>query len=153
MALEIERKFLVESLDFLAGIEGTVAKQGYIAMGPPASVRVRIMGEQAQLNMKEFTEGLARQEFEYPIPLADGEALLQLCAENVLEKTRYFVTHDKHVWEVDVFSGANDGLVVAEIELVAEEEVFEQPDWLGEEVTGDVRYYNSSLTQNPYSQW
>ena len=153
MPIEIERKFLVKHSDFLKELTGLTAKQGNLAPGPPASVRVRIMGDTARLNIKEFKSGSRRQEFEYPIPIHEAEALLTLCNNQVVEKQRYTLQHGSHQWEVDVFEGANAGLILAEIELTQEDEHFENPEWLGEEVTDDTRYYNVCLAEHPYTQW
>jgi adenylate cyclase len=118
-----------------------------------ASVRVRIAGDLAYLNMKSRELGHTRQEFEYPIPVADAEALLKLCVGGLIDKTRHYVTHAGFVWEVDVFDGENAGLTIAEIELPSADTPFEAPGWVGREVTNDLRYYNLALAERPYSQW
>ncbi|MDY6979160.1 MAG: CYTH domain-containing protein [Pseudomonadota bacterium] len=155
MAVEIERKFLVNSERWREQADaGQQLAQGYLIGAREASVRVRIEGERANLNIKSATMGIYRQEYEYPIPLADAREMLDtLCEKPVIEKTRYHVEHAGHTWEVDVFEGENAGLVVAEIELASESEPFEQPDWLGEEVSADPRYYNVSLVKHPYKAW
>ena len=155
MATEIERKFLVKNDGWRAQAEpGVRFRQGYLAGGGKASVRVRVEGEAANLNIKSATLGVRRQEYEYPIPLADAHLMLDsLCEGRLVEKTRYCVTVGKHVWEVDVFEGDNAGLVVAEIELDHEDEPFERPAWAGEEVSHDRRYYNVYLAQHPYREW
>ncbi|MDR9436924.1 MAG: CYTH domain-containing protein [Thiohalophilus sp.] len=155
MAIEIERKFLVTSDRWREQADaGQHLAQGYLIGAREASVRVRIEGERANLNIKSATLGIHRQEYEYPIPLADAREMLDtLCEKPVIEKTRYHVEHAGHTWEVDVFEGENAGLVVAEIELASESETFEQPDWLGEEVSADPRYYNVSLVKHPYKAW
>ena len=153
MAIEIERKFLVRGDGWRAGAEATVYKQGYLAVNPGCSVRVRLGGEQAWLTIKGASKGLARQEFEYPIPPGDAEALLGLCLPGVISKTRYVLTHGLHSWEIDEFHGDNAGLLLAEIELQREDEVFERPEWLGEEVSNDPRYYNAALSARPYCEW
>ncbi|MBI5463074.1 MAG: CYTH domain-containing protein [Gammaproteobacteria bacterium] len=160
MAIEIERKFLVLNDDWRAAADaGTQYRQGYLSRvtGPEAvrsSVRVRTDGERAFLNIKSATLGIRRQEYEYAIPLADAEAMLaELCVGARVEKTRYHVRVGAHVWEIDVFGGANTGLIVAEIELGHEDEVFERPDWLGAEVSDDPRYYNVCLADRPYGSW
>jgi CYTH domain-containing protein len=154
MGVEIERKFLVADTAFLAGVAGERLQQGYIATTERATVRVRIGGERAWLTLKGRSEGISRREFEYEIPLAHAAACIEeLCSGPVIDKTRYRVTHGAHVWEVDVFHGDNDGLVIAEIELARDDEVFECPAWLGAEVSGDPRYYNSSLARRPYRSW
>lgn len=160
MALEIERKFLVLNDAWRAAADaGTPYRQGYLSRvtGPDAvrsSVRVRTDGERAFLNIKSATLGIRRQEYEYAIPLADAETMLaDLCVGAVVEKTRYHVVAGAHVWEIDVFAGANTGLIVAEIELGHEDEAFERPEWLGAEVSDDPRYYNVCLAERPYSRW
>jgi CYTH domain-containing protein len=154
MSLEIERKFLVADHSILAGRQGERLVQAYIAATGRATVRVRIAGQQAWLTLKGATKGITRRELEYPIPVADAElCLAELCAEGVVSKTRYRIPHAGHVWEVDVFDGANAGLVLAEIELSAAEEGFERPPWLGEEVSGDPRYFNSQLAERPFGSW
>jgi adenylate cyclase len=115
---------------------------------------VRIEGERANLNIKSATLGVRRQEFEYPIPLAEAEEILDtLCEQPQIEKIRYLLPYGGHTWEIDVFAGENEGLVVAEIELASEDEAFERLAWLGEEVSGDTRYYNVCLVRHPYREW
>jgi adenylate cyclase len=155
MAIEIERKFLVSNDSWReAAGPGIPIKQGYLVGGKDASVRVRLQGDTANLNIKSATLGVRRQEFEYAIPLADAEVLLNtLCHHPIIEKVRYLVPYANKQWEVDVFEGDNAGLIVAELELQDETEVFEPPSWLGEEVSHDPRYYNSCLSQHPYKDW
>ena len=153
MAVEIERKFLVTSLDMLEGIAGTELSQGYLSHSPDSTVRVRVAGDQGWLTIKGRTQGTRRLEFEYEVPPDDARALLALCQSGRIEKTRYRVPANSHIWEVDVFHGDNDGLVVAEIELADEREDFARPPWLGQEVTDDPRYFNSALSEMPYCQW
>jgi len=155
MGTEIERKFLVSSDDWRrAADSGTAFRQGYLIGAKKASVRVRIEGEQANLNIKSATLGVRRMEYEYPIPLAEAQEMLDtLCEQPQIEKVRYRVPCEGHTWEIDVFAGENEGLVVAEIELQAEDEVFSRPAWLGEEVSGDTRYYNVCLVTHPYREW
>jgi adenylate cyclase len=153
MAIEIERKFLVRGDGWRAGAAATVYKQGYLSVNPGCSVRVRLGGDQAWLTIKGASRGLARQEFEYPIPPGDAEALLGLCLPGVISKTRYVLMRGKHRWEIDEFHGDNEGLLLAEIELDHEDEAFDRPDWLGEEVSEDPRYYNAALSANPYCRW
>ena len=154
MKIEIERKFLVADTAFLAELQGERLVQGYIASSGRATVRVRRCGEQAWLTLKGRSVGISRNEFEYPIPLVDAECMLaELCAGPVISKTRYRVTCGDHLWEVDVFDGANTGLVVAEIELTREDEPFAMPEWLGAEVSADPRYSNSRLVEHPYRNW
>ncbi|MEN8169723.1 MAG: CYTH domain-containing protein [Pseudomonadota bacterium] len=155
MATEIERKFLLNSDDWRdsAGA-GTHFRQGYIVGAERASVRVRIEGEAANINIKSATLGVRRQEYEYPIPLVDAQELLDtLCEQPQIEKTRYHVSYGEHTWEIDVFTGDNEGLIVAEIELGDEDEAFELPPWAGAEVSDDKRYYNVCLVNHPYSEW
>ncbi|HVJ38438.1 MAG TPA: CYTH domain-containing protein [Stenotrophomonas sp.] len=161
MGIEIERKFLVSGDGWRADAHQVIAMaQGYIndqaAMqsgAQRASVRVRIQGQEAFLNLKSRELGHTRQEFDYPIPLDDARALLALCVGGLVDKRRHLVRHAGHLWEVDEFLGDNAGLVVAEIELQQADEAFERPGWLGEEVTDDVRYYNLALAAHPYSRW
>jgi len=161
MGIEIERKFLVTGDGWRAAAHEVVPMaQGYIndqaAMdsgAQKASVRVRIQGDAAYLNLKSRELGHTRQEFDYPIPVADARALLALCVGGLIDKRRHLVRHGGHLWEVDEFLGDNAGLVVAEIELDDAGEAFERPDWLGEEVTDDARYYNLALASKPYRHW
>ncbi len=160
MSIEIERKFLLINDDWRAQADnGVVMRQGYLNSvsfdnEQKSSVRVRIAGEQASLNIKGATLGITRQEYEYPIPLADAHELLDTLADGpLIEKTRYHVQHGAHTWEIDVFSGDNQGLVVAEIELASEDEVFARPSWLSEEVSADTRYYNVCLVKHPWKNW
>ncbi len=155
VATEIERKFLLRDDSWRADADaGSVMRQGYLIGARRASVRVRISGERAHLNIKSATLGIERQEYEVEIPLTDAEELLDtLCERPLIEKTRYHVRHDRHTWEIDVFSGDNAGLVVAEIELGSADEAFEKPAWLGQEVSHDKRYYNVCLVTHPYQDW
>lgn len=155
MATEIERKFLVKG-DFLLEVASSQRiVQGYICSLPDRTVRIRIRGEEGFLTIKGASDekGLRRYEFEQPIPLADAEELLKLCEPGTIDKVRHLITNGKHTWEVDVFHGANEGLILAEIELADEDEPFDKPAWLGNEVSGDRRYYNSMLTKQPYTEW
>ncbi len=153
MGIEIERKFLVkdDSWRTVAG-EGRLCKQGYICSGNGKTVRVRILGHRAYLTIKGPTKGITRSEFEYGIPVHDAEAMLLLCG-NLVEKVRYIIPHAGLKWELDVFAGANEGLVMAEVELKSESQPFELPEWAGKEVSGDSRYYNAYLSQHPFSEW
>ena len=154
MAVEIERKFRLTNTDFLTHRDGERLTQGYLSHDPRATVRLRVQGDNAWLTIKGKTHGASRSEFEYPIPTADAHAMLdEMCPEGVIDKTRYRIKVGEHVWEVDEFHGDNQGLVVAEVELDSEDQPFERPPWLGEEVTGDPRYYNSALSRTPYGQW
>lgn len=153
MALEIERKFLLANGRWRDRVSrSTRIAQGYLG-GDACSVRVRIEDKQGSLNIKSKQLGVVRQEFEYGIPLQDAEALLELACGQVLRKLRHYIEMEGHVWEIDEFEGANAGLVVAEIELEAVDASFPRPDWLGEEVTDDARYYNVNLMREPYSRW
>lgn len=155
MGTEIERKFLLRDESWRQQAdEGTAFRQGYLIGAEKASVRVRIEGDRANLNIKSATLGVYRQEYEYPIPLADAEEMLdKLCERPQIEKTRHLLRHGDHTWEIDVFAGDNEGLVVAEVELASEDEPFELPDWAGEEVSHDTRYYNVCLVRHPYREW
>ena len=160
MAIEIERKFLVSGDGWRAAAERSEAMaQGYLnhvdglAGGDLASVRVRLEGPRAALNIKSCEPGRSRQEFEYPLPVEDARALLALCTGGRVEKRRHYVRHGAHLWEVDEFEGDNAGLVVAEIELGRADEPFSRPAWLGQEVTDEPRYYNLALATRPYARW
>jgi adenylate cyclase len=155
MAIEIERKYLLKNDAWRAQADqGAEYVQGYLVGSPSASVRVRIQGEQAYINIKSATLGIRRTEYEYAIPLKDARHMLdKLCEKPLIKKKRYHVNHSGNVWEVDEFSGENTGLVVAEIELPDEETQPVLPDWIGEEVSGDPRYYNVSLVKHPYCKW
>jgi CYTH domain-containing protein len=155
MALEIERKFLVDA-DFMA--EATSSSrivQGYLASSPSASVRVRIYGEKGYMTVKGriSQSGMSRFEWEKEIPVDEALSLLMLCGGGVIDKVRHIVPFGGHEFEVDVFAGANEGLILAELELSSEDESFEKPSWLGQEVTGDMRYHNSMLLKHPYNKW
>ena len=155
MGIEIERKFLVTG-DAWRREAGRSLKmhQGYLAgEGGRASVRVRLEGTEARLNIKASVIGAARAEYEYPLPVADARTLLETLCIGTLEKVRHYVEHDGLTWEVDEFSGANAGLVIAEIELDSVEQIFTQPLWVGRELTDDRRYYNHYLALHPYATW
>jgi adenylate cyclase len=154
MGYEIERKFLVKDEGWREGGNGKAMRQGYLAVGPPVAIRVRIANGQAILNIKKATTDIGRDEFEYAVPAADAEVMLAgLCEGYIIEKTRHDVWHAGKKWEIDVFEGANAGLIVAEIELDDASEHFERPPWLGPEVSHDPRYLNSCLSRRPYSLW
>jgi adenylate cyclase len=152
MPVEIERKFLVRGDDWKTD-RGVRFIQGYLNRDAERTVRVRIAGAKAFLTVKGINDGAARAEFEYDIPVADAEQLLQICVGALIEKTRHTVVYAGMMWEIDEFHGANDGLIVAEIELEAAEQTFVRPAWIGQEVTADARYFNSSLAVKPYSSW
>jgi adenylate cyclase len=154
MGVEIERKFLLQGEAWRQLGEPVLMRQGYLCAEPTRTVRVRIEGDQGTITIKGKSSGARRGEWEYPIPVDEaGELLDQLCERPLIEKYRRRIEHAGHVWEVDEFLGANAGLVVAEIELTSEDEAFAKPDWIGAEVTGDARYFNSSLMRLPYSRW
>ena len=150
--IEIERKFLVNG-DFLPYVtRKEKIVQAYICNTPEKVVRVRMKGERAYITIKgpSNEKGFSRCEFEYEIPVADAEEMLKLCEPCFIEKVRHYVFFENHTFEIDVFSGANEGLVLAELELESEHEAFAKPDWLGEEVTGNSRYYNAYLALHPF---
>lgn len=155
MAQEIERKFLVVDDSWREHIVKTIDyRQGYMSNTERASVRVRVAAGQAHLNIKSATLGVERLEYEYPLPEADAHEMLdKLCDKPLIEKTRYYVEDAGHTWEVDVFAGDNAGLIVAELELPSADTPFNQPAWLGEEVSHDPRYYNVMLVKHPYKDW
>ncbi len=152
---EIERKFLLQANSWRAmARDRSAIRQGYLNLDPERTVRVRLRDERAVLTIKGRGEGLVRPEFEYAIPRAEAEAMLEtLCMGEPVEKTRYLVDVGEHLWEIDVFEGANAGLVLAEVELSTADEHVTLPSWVGEEVSGDERYYNSQLAQCPFGQW
>jgi adenylate cyclase len=152
MGTEIERKFLVAGRPWREG-SGVPYRQGYLNRDKERTVRVRTAGNQAFITIKGVTRGASRAEFEYEIPPADAEQLLQLSDGPILEKNRYVIRHEGSKWEVDEFLGDNAGLVVAEIELRSEDESFSRPHWLAREVTGDSWYYNVNLATHPYCRW
>lgn len=154
MPQEIERKFLLNKDSWRSSVhESRVLRQGYLCGNTRASVRVRIDGDRANLNIKSATLGVERLEFEYPIPPEHARVLLAELSGEVVEKTRHEVRHEGHIWEIDEFAGDNAGLIVAEIELEDAAEAFARPDWLGAEVSEDPRYYNNELARHPYSRW
>ncbi len=154
MAREIERKFLVIGDDWRGLAPGKDYRQGYLSTVAERTVRVRVAGERAFLTVKGISVGASRAEFEYGIPVADADEMLDgLCERPIIEKTRYRIPHEGFVWEVDEFAGANAGLIVAEIELASEDQQFPHPSWIGEEVTGDPRYFNANLIAHPFSAW
>ena len=156
MGIEIERKFLIRDgseNQWRGDITGISYVQGYLSRERGRTVRVRIAGPKAYITIKGEVQGISRAEFEYAIPLEDARAMLPLCDGPLVEKTRHLIPHEGYVWEVDVFHGDNEGLTVAEIELKDEGQHVPIPEWAGEEVTGDPRYYNSSLSRHPYREW
>lgn len=161
MGLEIERKFLVTSEAWRAAAHAVIPMaQGYVndaasieSGAQKASVRVRVQGDAAYLNLKSREIGHTRQEFDYPIPVEDARALLALCVGGLVDKRRHLVHHGGLLWEVDEFLGDNAGLVVAEVELEHADQAIDLPEWVGEDVTDDVRYYNLALAAHPYTRW
>ncbi len=154
MALEIERKYLID-LEKIGTLEnGIRIKQGYLSTDKNAVVRVRVKNDKAYLTIKGANNGISRLEFEYEIPFDEANEMLDnLCKKPVIDKTRYIIKHDIHIWEIDVFYGDNEGLVVAEVELKDENEKINLPSWIKEEVTSDNRYFNSNLMKHPYKDW
>ncbi|PIE00399.1 MAG: adenylate cyclase [Thiothrix nivea] len=155
MATEIEHKFLLANEGWRQQIIRSVAyRQGYLSNNKSASVRIRIAGDTANINIKGMTIGVQRSEYEYPVPLADANEMLdQLCLRPLIEKVRHFVEYGGKIWEIDEFGGDNAGLVVAEVELEAVGEDFELPHWAGDDISGIERYYNVALIHYPFSQW
>ena len=156
MAQEIERKFLVTSEAYKGvAFRDTQISQGYLSSLPDRTVRIRIRGEKGFITIKGKTNesGVSRFEWEKEIPVSEANELLKICEPGVIDKRRFEVNVGQHTFEVDEFYIENQGLTVAEVELSDEDEKFEKPDWLGKEVTGDPRYYNSSLSKNPFSKW
>ncbi len=154
MGIEIERKFLLIGSQWKELATATPYRQGYLNSVKERTVRVRTIADKGFLTIKGISVGATRVEYEYEIPHNDADALLDgLCEKPLIEKNRYKIAHQGFTWEVDEFFGENDGLVVAEIELESEDQPFDKPQWVGEEVTGDPRYFNSSLIKEPYAQW
>lgn len=153
MAIEIERKFLVKNSGYRSGHAVRIV-QGYICSSPDKVVRVRVKGEKAFLTVKSASVGFARYEFEYEIPVDDAMKMLhEICEQPIIDKVRYILDYKGFVWEVDEFHAENEGLVIAEIELQHEDDDFPKPDFIGEEVTYDERYYNACLFKKPYKTW
>ena len=151
--IEIERKFLVINDAYKSGTPHYIA-QGYICSEEDRVVRIRIKKDKAYISIKNATIGFARNEYEYEIPVADAEAMLHnTCQQPIIKKTRYILEHEGQTWEVDEFHGDNEGLVIAEIELSDKNQEFNKPEFIGEEVTNDPRYYNACLFKNPYKNW
>lgn len=154
MGTEIERKYLLKGTAWKEGAAGTFYRQGYLSTIQERTVRVRTIGEEGFLTIKGITVGVSRLEFEYPIPIADATVMLEeLCPHPLIEKTRYRIQVGNLVWEVDEFCGDNEGLVVAEVELSHEDQEISLPEWIGEEVSGEPRYFNSNLSVHPYAEW
>jgi adenylate cyclase len=154
MAKEIEKKFLVRSKTYRELAEGIYIHQGFLSTVKERVVRIRIFGKQAFVTIKGITIGATRTEFEYEIPVKDAEVLLsELCLKPTIKKYRYKIPYQGYIWEVDEFLGENQGLIVAEIELESEDQQFDIPNWIGEEVTDDPKYFNSNLIAHPYNKW
>ncbi len=154
MGMEIERKFLVSNDDWKPLVANSFSiKQGYLNLDPERTVRVRITEDRAHITIKGKTNGISRAEFEYQIPLQDGEQLILLSEGVLIEKVRHEVKYEDNIWEIDVFLGRNKGLVMAEIELTSENQTFKIPPWIGKEVSADTRYYNANLVRHPYLNW
>jgi len=154
MPVEIERKFLVKNHDWKKNAESRVFRQGYLCNDNEKTVRVRVAGETAFITIKGKAQHISRAEFEYSIPVEDALYMLHtLCEKPLIEKTRYYVPYKGLMWEVDEFEGDNSGLVIAEVELTNEHQEVPLPSWVGNEVTGDERYYNANLVRNPYKNW
>jgi CYTH domain-containing protein len=153
MATEIERKFLVKDASWKDRAAGTRYVQGYLGTDPERTVRLRISGTEAWLTIKGLTQGIARAEYEYPIPSSDAENILDLCLRPLIEKIRYRIEYRGRTWEVDEFLGENQGLVLAEVELGDVEETLELPPWAGAEVSDDPRYFNANLVAQPFTKW
>lgn len=153
MATEIERKFLVDTSKWRPTVGGTRLVQAYLSIDPQPTVRIRIAGEKAFITVKGRSKTISRPEFEYEIPVEDAQEMLKMAISNPVEKIRYEMMHEGFLWEVDVFSGKNEGLTLAEIELESENQAFPLPDWLLNEVSGDRRYYNSYLSTSPFQDW
>ena len=154
VGIEIERKFLLISEGWKGQSTGDVIRQGYLSSDHDRVVRIRIMNEEAFITIKSSTDGLFRNEWEYPIPFDDAEEMLEnLCQRPLIEKKRYRILYQGMLWEVDEFLGENAGLLIAEIELESEDQSFAIPEWVGQEVTHDPRYYNTNLMKNPYRTW
>jgi adenylate cyclase len=154
MAIEIERKFLVKEPSFHLAIKSLRIRQGYIVNNQNQVIRVREKGDEYFLTIKGNNIGISQLEYDFPISKNDAEDLLKhFCKTSMIDKTRHYVEHEGYTWEVDEFHGDNEGLIVAEIELDSEHEQFEIPDWVGDEVTSDERYYNMNLATDPFKDW
>ena len=154
MAKEIERKFLVAGEAWRALAPGTHYRQGYLSTVKERTVRVRTVGDQGYLTIKGISVGATRSEYEYEIPAAEAEEMLdELCKQPIIEKNRYEIPLEGVTWEVDEFFGVNEGLIVAEVELESEDQAFAKPEWIGEEVTDDPKYFNANLIARPFSTW
>jgi len=153
MSVEIERKFLVFKDKLPQNLKGKRYVQAYLSHEKNCVVRVRIVEDAAYLTIKGEQTGISKAEFEYSIPVEEARGLLELCPQVAIEKVRYLYPYQGHLWEIDIFEGANQGLIVAEIELSSEEEAFEKPEWLSKEVSTDGRYSNAALSLKPFTSW
>lgn len=153
MAFEIERKFLVDTAKWTPSGQGTKMTQAYFCLYPSPTVRIRIEGNKSYLTIKGSSETIKRPEFEYAVPVEDAIQMLKLAVSEPVEKIRYKIPYEGLLWEVDIFAGKNQGLVMAEIELEFEHQEFPRPDWLLKEVSGDGRFYNSYLSMHPFQEW
>ncbi len=154
MPIEIERKYLIANNDWEPLVINSFSiKQGYLNLAPERTVRVRIKENSAFITIKGKTKGICRAEFEYPIPLQEAVQLILLSEGSLIEKVRYEISYEGNIWEVDLFSGENKGLIIAEIELPSESHHFKIPQWIGKEVSEDARYYNANLVTTPYLNW
>jgi len=155
MGIEIERKFLVDHKQWrqISKPEGIHYRQGYLATDAKTTVRIRVKDKHGYITIKGISKGISRSEYEYPIPAEDAIEMLDTLAESEVEKTRYRIHFEGHLWEVDEFLGDNEGLIMAEIELKDETETFVKPGWITQEVSDDDRYYNSNLSKNPFKNW
>jgi len=154
MGKEIERKYLIKDDTWRKQASGTTYRQGYLSTVKERTVRVRTIDDKGFLTIKGITIGATRREYEYEIPMADANEMLdELCEKPIIEKTRFKISHAGLTWEIDEFSGVNQGLIVAEVELESEDQNIDFPPWVGEEVSGDPRYFNSNLIANPFANW
>lgn len=154
MGKEIERKYLIKDDTWRKQASGTTYRQGYLSTVKERTVRVRTIDDKGFLTIKGITIGATRREYEYEIPTADANEMLdELCEKPIIEKTRFKISHAGLTWEIDEFAGVNQGLIVAEVELESEDQNIDFPPWVGEEVSGDPRYFNSNLIANPFANW
>ncbi|MDE1045473.1 MAG: CYTH domain-containing protein [Nitrospinaceae bacterium] len=154
MGKEIERKYLIKDDTWRKDASGTTYRQGYLSTVKERTVRVRTIDDKGFLTIKGITIGATRREYEYEIPMADANEMLdELCEKPIIEKTRFKISHAGLTWEIDEFAGVNQGLIVAEVELESEDQNIDFPPWVGEEVSGDPRYFNSNLIANPFANW
>lgn len=154
MGLEIEKKFLVQNMEWKEQTKGTFYRQGYLSSRKERTVRIRTIEDKAYLTIKGISRGAIRSEYEYEIPYEEAvEMLIDICEKPIIEKVRYIVMHNGLLWEIDEFAGENAGLIVAEVELEDENQAIDLPPWIGAEVTTDERYFNANLIKQPYSKW